>query len=144
MPPAGPARSLLGQCQCGAIAYEAEGRALAVFVCHCRECQKQSASAFGISVILPRAGFRVTRGKPQFWERTTDRGGRLRGAFCPVCGSRLWHERDAAPDTVSLKGGSLAEPIDLTGAIHIWTKRKLPGVMIPEGAVQYPEEPPEG
>lgn len=143
MTSAQPVTALTGGCQCGAVAYEAAGQPLAVFVCHCRECRKQSASAFGISVILPRAGFRVTKGRPKFWERATDSGGRSRGAFCPDCGSRLWHERDGAPDTVSIKGGSLAEPIDLAGAIHIWTKRKLPGVVIPEGAVQYPGEPPE-
>lgn len=35
-----------GQCQCGAIRYESTGESLALYVCHCLECQKQSASAF--------------------------------------------------------------------------------------------------
>jgi hypothetical protein len=60
----------------------------------------------------------------------------------PDCGARLWHE---APDSdyLSIKAGSLDEPVDMTKAIHIWTSRKLPGVVVPPGAQQYPEEPPD-
>ena len=36
---------------------------------------------------------------------------------------------------------SLDEPVDLTQAKHIWTSRKLPGVMIPPHAEQWPMEP---
>jgi hypothetical protein len=43
--------------------------------------------------------------------------------------------------TLSVKGGSLDEPVGLTGAIHIWVSRKLPGVVIPAGAATFPEEP---
>ena len=42
---------------------------------------------------------------------------------------------------MSIKGGSLDEPVDLSGAVHIWVKSRLPGVTIPEGAPQFPEEP---
>ena len=42
---------------------------------------------------------------------------------------------------LSVKGGSLDRPVDLSSAIHIWTSRKLPGVVIPEGVAQFPQEP---
>jgi hypothetical protein len=35
----------------------------------------------------------------------------------------------------------LDEFVDLQPAMHIWTSRKLPGVVIPEGATQFPGEP---
>ena len=130
-----------GGCQCGGVRYESEGEALELYICHCRECRKQSASAFGISLLVPRVGFRVTRGEPRLWSRATDSGGRIDCAFCPTCGSRLWHRRGRTPDTLSLKAGSLDEPVDLGAAVHIWTTRRLPGVAIPEGARQFPEEP---
>jgi hypothetical protein len=41
------------------------------------------------------------------------------------------------------QGRLLDEPVDLSKAIHIWTARKLPGTIIPPGAEQYPEEPPD-
>ena len=130
-----------GGCQCGAVRYECRDEPQALFVCHCRECRKQSASAFGISFIVPRAGFRVTEGKPKLWSRPADSGHKVTCAFCPTCGSRLWHEDGENLKTLSIKAGSLDDPPDLSEAIHIWTSRKLPGVVVPDGARQFPEEP---
>jgi hypothetical protein len=132
-----------GGCQCGSVRYESAGEPLALYVCHCRECRKQSASAFGMSFIVPRDGFRVTGGTPQFWIRNADSGRHVKCAFCPQCGSRLWHERSGVAGTVSIKAGSLDEAVDFSTAIHIWTSRKLPGLVIPPDAEQYPEEPPD-
>lgn len=129
-----------GRCQCGEVQYESTGKTCALYICHCRECQRQSASAFGISLDVPRAGFRVTQGKPKYWSHIADSGQKLKCAFCPTCGSRLWHELDPVTETVSIKAGSLDEPIDVTNAIHVWTKRKLPGIIIPAGAKQFPAE----
>ena len=130
-----------GGCQCGEVRYESEGDRLALYVCHCRECRRQSASAFGISVIVPRKGLRVTRGAAKFWTRPSDSGGLVECAFCPNCGSRLWHVSEDGSETLSIKGGSLDEPPDISAAIHIWTSRRLPGVVIPDGVRQCPEEP---
>lgn len=130
-----------GGCQCGEVRYESTGDPIDLYVCHCRECRKQSASAFGISVIVPRDGLRLTQGEPKVWTRQTDSGGRLECAFCPTCGSRLWHVDEGGSETISLKGGSLDDPPDLTAAGHIWTSRKLSGVDIFGGVRQFPEEP---
>ena len=130
-----------GGCQCGNLRYESEGEPSQLYVCHCRECRRQSASAFGLSLIVPRTGLRVTQGEPKFWTRPTDSGGRTKCAFCPSCGSRLWHDHEGESDTLSIKGGSLDNPPDISTAIHIWTSRKLPGVDIPDGLQQFPAEP---
>ncbi len=132
-----------GGCQCGAIRYESSGEPQALYVCHCAECRKQSASAFGMSLVVSRSGLRVTRGTPDFWTRRADSGRHVRCAFCSDCGSRLWHEREGISETVTIKAGSLDESVDMTRAIHIWTSRKLPGVIISDDALQYPQEPPD-
>lgn len=121
--------------------YDYASAPLAVFVCHCTECRKQSASAFGISLPVARPGFQVTKGAPKFWSRRGGSGIEICGAFCPDCGTRLWDEPQDAPDIVVLKGGALDDPLDMAKAIHIWTSRKLPGVIIPEGASQFAGEP---
>ena len=131
-----------GGCQCGAVRYECDGAPLGTYVCHCRECRRQSASAFGISFTVQPGSLHVTQGAPKFWTRLAASGRRVRCAFCSDCGSRLWHEA-LDSDYLSIKGGSLDEPVDLSQAIHIWTSRKLPGTIIPPGAQQFPEEPPE-
>jgi hypothetical protein len=134
---------LTGGCQCGAARYEVSAAPAEIYICHCRECRRQSASAFGISAIVPLAALRVVRGTPRFWSRATDSGRRLDCAFCPDCGSRLWHQRaGAGPEVpISVKGGSLDEALDVSAAIHIWTSRKLPGIVIPEDATRFDEEP---
>ena len=135
-----PDLPLTGRCQCGAAAYSIHAAPEAVFVCHCRECQRQSASAFGISVSVAKAAFRLERGKVGTWSRRTDSGRILDCRFCPLCGTRLWHE-GAGWDVLSVKGGSLDRPPDLSDAVHIWTSRKLPGVVVPDGARQFAMEP---
>lgn len=134
---------LSGGCQCGAIRYELTHGPLQLFVCHCTQCRKQSASAFGISFIVSQAALRLTQGEPRFWSRPTDSGNTLDCAFCGNCGTRLWHQRRGSADTLSIKGGSLDTPPDLRKAVHIWTSRMLPGVVLPDGVEQFPEEPDE-
>ena len=40
----------MGGCQCGAVRYTLATDKITAYACHCLECQKQSASAFAISV----------------------------------------------------------------------------------------------
>ncbi len=134
-----PAR-VAGGCQCGAVRYEISGQPLALYVCHCRECQKQSASAFGISVIVRRSDFRISRGEVKVWSRATDSGGTLACAFCPHCGSRLWHKSVAATDD-QREGRLSGRAARSARRLPIWTARKLPGVIIPDAARQFPSEP---
>jgi hypothetical protein len=132
---------LLGGCQCGAVRYQVAAEPLRVYLCHCQECRKQSASAFGISVIVPAEAFSVTQGPVRTWSRMTASGGELVCSFCEVCGTRICHT-DAREAIVSVKGGSLDVAPDLTNAAHIWTSRRLKGVVIPEHVRQFAEEPP--
>lgn len=133
--------ALTGGCQCGSVRYALSAPVIDLYVCHCRQCRRQSASAFGISVILPPDGVRLLQGLPASWTRPTLSGDRLECVFCPTCGSRLWH-RSLRDGTVSVKGGSLDAPLDLAAARHIWTAEMLPGICLPEGAVRFDGEPP--
>lgn len=130
-----------GGCQCGAVRYEISGRVLETYVCHCRECRKQSSSAFGISVIVRSADVRLLQGELRRWSRAADSGRTVDCFFCPHCGSRVWHGDKDRSATVSVKGGSLDLPVDLRRAVHIWTSRRLPGVIVPDDARQFPMEP---
>ena len=61
--------------------------------------------------------------------------------FFGECGSRLFHGDLKGEAPVSVKGGSFDTPVNLQGAMHIWTKRKLPGVVVPDDAVSFAGDP---
>ncbi len=130
-----------GGCQCGDVRYAVPKEPLIIYVCHCAECRKQSASAFGISFTVARRDLRLIRGTPQYWSRQTASGHTLECAFCSQCGSRVWHQSSGHPDTLNIKGGGLDTPLDLNNAVHIWTSSKLPGVAIPSAAQSFYHEP---
>lgn len=136
-----PNELLKGGCQCGAVRFELNGPPIEIYVCHCRECQRQSASAFGISVITSQDKLTLIQGKTKKWTRATDSDTMMDCHFCPECGSRLWHmvldESDPGPALVSVKGGTLDDSVDLSSCKHIWVSRKLDGVIIPDGAPQF-------
>ncbi|WP_420404012.1 GFA family protein [Nisaea sp.] len=131
---------LKGSCQCGAVRYEVDADPIDIYVCHCIECRKQSSSAFGISVIVPSDAVRIVEGRTKIWSRSTASGGEILCLFCETCGSRISHA-DPSEEVASIKGGSLASPVDLTGVKHIWTRSKLPGIAIPADSESFEQEP---
>jgi hypothetical protein len=51
------------------VRYQITAAPLAVYVCHCTECQRQSGSAFGLSLAVPRDALTVVDGAPAVWRR---------------------------------------------------------------------------
>lgn len=135
-------QNMMGGCQCGMLRYEVSSEAIELYVCHCRECQKQSSSAFGISVRTKASDVTLLSGTPKIWSRPAAILGSLDCAYCPSCGSRIWHGNMEFDEVISIKGGSLDVPPNLADAKHIWTSSRLDGVVIPIDAETYLEEPP--
>jgi hypothetical protein len=113
----------MGGCQCGAIRYRLEGQPLELTVCHCTECQRQSGSAFGMSLAIPAGAFELLAGELRFFEVVCDSGRIKSCAFCPSCGTRIYHRTDAG---ISVKAGTLDDTSSLRPAAHYWTRRKRP------------------
>jgi len=129
-----------GGCQCGAVRYTLNVPDITVYACHCRECQKQSASAFALSVPASLRDLTVD-GKPAAYERPTDSGSRTRCWVCPKCGTRLYHQSARSPDRVTLKGGTLDDPSELEPVAHLWVSRKQAWLTLPPGVPAYETQP---
>lgn len=93
-------------------------------------------------MIVRAPTLRLIRGAPSVWSRATALGDVLECRFCPDCGTRLWHQGVKTSRFLSVKGGTLDVPPDLSDVVHIHTAGKMPGVVIPPDAVQFPGEPP--
>ena len=118
-----------GGCQCGNIRYRLHGEARMLYACHCTDCQKQSSSAFGMSLIIDPSQIEFLQGEDQLghWETRGDSGEPKRCAFCPACGSRIYHASD---NFFSVKAGSLDETKDLQPIAHIWLRSAQPWIAI--------------
>ena len=130
-----------GGCQCGGVRYEITGEPRRLIACHCSDCQRQSGSAFGLTLVVSESDFRIVQGEVKTWSAQSDAGRTKLGAFCPGCGTRIYHKLELRPDCVSLKPGTLDDTRWLTPDLHIWTRSKQPWVVIPEGVESHEEQP---
>jgi hypothetical protein len=130
-----------GGCQCGAVRFKATEPKFKTYACHCSQCQKQSASAFGLSVPVARERFSV-EGPTSYWSRSTFSGGRTDCHFCMECGTRVYHSNSRG-SYVTVKGGAFDNVSDLEPQAHLWTSMKLPWTVIPPDVEQYETQPPD-
>ncbi len=132
---------MVGGCQCGMVRYEVAGEPLRVVACHCTACQQQSGSAFGMAVVVNEDDFLLVRGEVNTFTSTSDAGRPKLGAFCPNCGTRIYHKSGARVGKISIRAGTLDDTSWLSPVMHIWTSQKQPWVIIPEGVEVHPTQP---
>jgi len=134
---------LRGGCQCGAVRYEITKPPLSVYACHCTECQRQSGSAFALSMPVARDSLSVVKGAPKAWRRVQESGRVIACMFCADCGTRLYHNPEANPAVTIVKPGTLDDAKTLHAVGHIWTKSAQPWVQIPADSVTYEVQQPD-
>ena len=130
-----------GGCQCGELRYEVVGTPRKLVVCHCTDCQRQSGSAFGMTLLVNEADFRLTQGEVKTFVSTSAAGRAKLGAFCPRCGTRIYHKPEWRPGTVSVKPGTLDDTSGLKPDMHIWISSKQPWVTIPDRVETHDTNP---
>ena len=125
-----------GGCQCGSIRYQLTGEAIMLYACHCRDCQQQSSSAFGMSLIVAGDDLLLLKGSDSLrrWDTRGEDGSIKRCYFCPDCGSRIYHASDGKDDNISVKAGSLDDVGWLRPVAHIWLQSAQPWIEIDENA----------
>lgn len=137
------AAELTGGCQCGGVRYVIRAAPLGLYACHCTDCQRQSGSAFALSMLVPRESVAITRGTPRTWLRRSESGREIACLFCGDCGTRLYHEPRARPQITVVKPGTLDQARDLRPVGHIWTSRLQAGTVLPPDALCYEGQPPD-
>ena len=130
-------RVIEGGCQCGRVRYRVEGKSFGLAVCHCTECQRQSGSAFGMSLGIASGAFKLRSGALKTFEVKCDSGRVKTCAFCPECGTRIYHQ---IGNGMSLKAGTLDDTSWLKPDAHYWTMRKQSWVVIPDGVAQFGDD----
>ena len=127
------ADDLEGGCACGAVRYRLGSEPMFVHCCHCRDCQRQTGSAFVLNAIIETDRIAVLSGDPQPVPVPTDSGRPHDIYRCPHCQTALWSDYGRRPGLRFVRIGTLDDPAALTPDVHIYTRSKLPWVVLPEG-----------
>ncbi|RRS06075.1 aldehyde-activating protein [Aquabacterium soli] len=134
---------LSGGCLCGQVRYTAQTGRAAAMVCHCRDCQKQSGSAFSVLFALPAVDLAL-QGELRTYVGTADSGNTVHRRFCPECGSPVTTELPARPGLVVVKAGTLDDPTWLRPRMHLWCDSAQPWVALPADLPCLSTQPPSG
>jgi len=116
-----------GGCQCGALRYVLDAEPIWLAACHCTECQRQSGSAFGMSMLVKETSLTV-KGATKRFTRIADSGNENTGVFCPECGVRIYQIPRYAKDVLVLKPGTLDDTSWLRGVTSGLSLKRLDAI----------------
>lgn len=136
--------NISGKCFCGAIGYQAELDEKRIGICHCRDCQILSGSAFRMSSVVPIEHFRFTRGEPKYFDKRADSGAVRRMAFCGACGTHLCSlptDNDSTSPFVSIRLSTASEFAQLKPVSEIFCDSRVAWLEPMPDSIQFPRMP---
>ena len=108
-----------GGCLCGQVRYEVSGDPLAVVLCHCINCQKQSGSTFSFNIIGQSDQISL-QGNVSTYVDQNDSGDPVKRNFCGNCGSPIYSEILTQGNLIAVKIGTLDDTRDLEPQSQVW------------------------
>lgn len=116
-----------GGCRCDRVRIHVTTPPLVTMACHCTGCQRMTASAFSMSVLVLADGFTVTAGEPVIGGLH----GEHRHFFCPHCKSWLFTRPNGLDHVVNLRASVLDDHAWFVPFVETYTREKLPWVVTP-------------
>ena len=129
-----------GSCLCGSVSYSCDAEPAFVGVCHCKNCQKQSGSAFSVVVAVPEAALSI-EGPLKTYHDTGDSGHPVLRNFCPECGSAITTLAAAMPGMAIIKAGTLDDTSWLDPQMHVYCASAQTWTPIPESSQRFAKMP---
>jgi hypothetical protein len=132
--------TMTGRCLCGQVTYEITGEPIAIAVCHCTHCQRQSGGPFSLNVVTQPSQLSVS-GELKTYTETgeNDDGEYVYRRFCPECGSPIVSEL-VGPGILSVKVGTLDDTSAIAPTVEVWCVDRQPWVELPGMAVSLERE----
>ena len=129
-----------GVCLCGAVRYTAEADPTSASVCHCRDCQKFTGSAFAVLVRVTKEAVSI-EGTPKTFTSLGGSGNPIFRRFCPECGSSIAEESSMRPDSIILNVGTFDDPTVAKPGREIFRDDALPWIQV-HGQKSVPQNGP--
>lgn len=133
-----------GACFCGAVEYRADVDPHRIGICHCRDCQVLSGSAFRLAAVVLPGSFEVTKGDPKTFDKAADSGRVRRLLFCSDCGS---HIASLPPDLdepgafISLRIATSKDFASFEPTYELWRDSKVAWMPELEGTHRFDAQP---
>ncbi len=116
-----------GSCLCGAVQVLITEPPLLTVACHCRDCQKMSASGYSLATLFPSSGFSCSG--------ELKRGGRGSGPrahyYCKSCLSLIYTRVEGADDRINLRTSVLNDAALFEPFVELMTDDKMAWVNVP-------------
>ena len=112
----------VGGCRCGQVRFEVTSAPMLTMACHCRGCQRMSASAYSLSAAYPAGSFEVTAGEPVIGGMH----GATRHYFCPQCMSWMFTRPEGMDELVNVRLTMLDKPGGAAPFIEFYRDEGLP------------------
>ncbi|CAH2599075.1 GFA family protein [Rhodovastum atsumiense] len=128
-----------GGCLCGRIRYTATAAPAFTGICHCRDCQRATGSAFGTVVAFPREAVTIL-GDLRHYQGAGDSGRSITRGFCPNCGSSLTVEVTTTPELLLLAAGTLDDPAVVHPTAEIFCDSAQPWVQLRGERRRFPRQ----
>lgn len=131
----------VASCHCGALEVECRGEPRKVSLCHCRQCQRRTGSAFSVAVFYAREQVAV-RGVTASFARPSASGFDVDFRFCPSCGTNLFWYPARMPALVGVAFGGFADPDFPMPDQAVWAEEGHDWLGLPGSVVSFARNPP--
>jgi len=127
-----------GGCACGAVRYRVKNAPFRTSVCHCRNCQRRTGSAFGVGIYFKEQDFELLRGELKPYRFRSDESGRwLCMEFCTSCGTTVTWTAEVFPGGRGIAGGTFDDTSWLKIDRHVWTRSAHHWMAYPPGVERF-------
>jgi hypothetical protein len=126
-----------GGCACGRLRYRMQLTPMFVHCCHCKDCQRQTGTAFVLNALIETDRVELQTGTVRPYVMPTD-SGRPHTVFrCSDCGTTVWSEYGGLKTLRFVRVGTLDDPTALPPDVHIYVRSKLPWITLPDGVPAF-------
>ena len=119
--------AVTGGCLCGQVRYEGAGKPTRAVVCHCRDCQRATGSAFAVFIGVP-AETVAFQGSLKTFHGRGDSGRPVERSFCADCGSPVTIGVTLRPEMTFFAAGTLDDASIVRPVRQLWCDSAQPWV----------------
>jgi len=132
--------TIAGGCLCGAVRYTVDADPTQATICHCRDCQRFSGSAFAALVRVAKEKLTIN-GTLKTFNSIGGSGNPILRHFCPECGSSIAEETGSRPDFLVLNVGTFDNPAVAKPSREIFRDHALPWIEVHGDIPRFAQRP---